>query len=33
LTVDVGAQAAQVADEIIRLLAATVVQGVPAHQN
>jgi ribose 5-phosphate isomerase A len=35
LTVDVGASAAQVADEIIRLLgaSATVVQGVPAHPN
>jgi carbohydrate kinase (thermoresistant glucokinase family) len=35
LTVDVGAPAAQVADEIIRLLgaSATVVQGVPAHPN
>jgi carbohydrate kinase (thermoresistant glucokinase family) len=35
LTVDVGASAAQVADEIIRLLgaSATVVQGVPVHPN
>jgi ribose 5-phosphate isomerase A len=35
LTVDVGPSAAQVADEIIRLLgaSATVVQGVPAHPN
>ena len=35
LTVDVGASAAQIADEIIRLLGAsvTVVQGVPAHPN
>ena len=35
LTVDVGAPAAQVTDEIIRLLgaSATVVQGVPAHAN
>ena len=35
LTVDVGASAAQVADEIIRLLgaSATVAHGVPVHQN
>ena len=35
LTVDAGAPAAHVADEIIRLLgaSATVVQGVPAHPN
>jgi ribose 5-phosphate isomerase A len=35
LTVDVGPPAAQVADEIIRLLgaSATVVQGVPTHPN
>jgi carbohydrate kinase (thermoresistant glucokinase family) len=35
LTVDVGAPAAHVANEIIRLLgaSATVVQGVPAHPN
>jgi ribose 5-phosphate isomerase A len=35
LTVDVGAPAAHVANEIIRLLgaSATVVQGVPAHAN
>jgi carbohydrate kinase (thermoresistant glucokinase family) len=35
LTVDPGAPAAQVADEIIRLLgaSATVIQGVPAHPN
>jgi len=35
LTVDVGASAAQIADEIIRLLgaSATVVQGVPGHPN
>src|SRR5215471_12330525 len=35
LTVDVGAPAAHVANEVIRLLGAsvTVVQGVPAHPN
>jgi carbohydrate kinase (thermoresistant glucokinase family) len=35
LTVDAGAPAAHVADEIIRLLgaSATVVKGVPAHPN
>jgi carbohydrate kinase (thermoresistant glucokinase family) len=35
LTAEAGASAAQVADEIIRLLgaSATVVQGVPAHPN